>query len=130
MNDRNDNQFDRAAWIAQAKQLLDDSARDLDGASVSRLNRARQAALQRVVRRAPRPWLLPTGLASACALLLAVAVWQPHHGSASNTANGVAGDTITADTNVDGTTDEDSPEFYQDLEFYAWLDAQGKDGDG
>jgi hypothetical protein len=128
MNDSNDNQFDRSAWIAQAKQLLDDSARDLDGASVSRLNRARQVALQQAARRAPRQWLLPTGLASACALLLAVAIWQPHHGNVSSAAKSTASETIATDTDI--TADEDSPEFYQDLEFYAWLDAQGKDGDG
>lgn len=130
------NEFDQSAWIAQAKKLLDDSARDLDATAASRLNRGRQFALAQGPQRTPRPWLLPTGLASACALLLAVAIWHPHYAgqdhSSATTVNGPgSGATVEASTaDGDASPAEDSVEFYQDLEFYAWLDAQGKDGDG
>jgi len=126
----NDNQHcnERPAWINQANQVLDDSVRDLDAATLSRLNRARQAALAQPRPRAPRAWLLPAGLASACALLLAVAVWQPHHRTeAQPTALLATGATAAVD---DGDSEETSAEFYQNLEFYAWLDAQNKGGDG
>ncbi len=71
--------FDKSGWIAQARRLLDESAEGLDAATLSRLNRARQAAIAPRLRRMPRPWLLPTGLAGACAMLLVVAIWTPHH---------------------------------------------------
>jgi len=114
---------DRPAWINQANQVLDDSVRDLDAATLSRLNRARQTALAQQLPRAPRAWLLPAGLASACALLLAVAVWQPHHRTETPPTTPIA----TVD---DGDGEDTSAEFYQNLEFYAWLDAQNKGGDG
>lgn len=119
---------DRPVWVDQAKTLLDDSARDLDAATLSRLNRARQAALEQRRPRATRVWLLPAGLASAaCALLLAFAVWQPHRHA--DTAKAAVSSSASA-TASDADADEASLEFYQNLEFYAWLDAQNKGGDG
>ena len=68
-------------WTGQAKQVLDESAQNLDAATLSRLNRARQRALEQARPRALRPWFVPAGLASACAVLIAVAVaWHvPTH---------------------------------------------------
>ena len=127
MKDHDLHSTDHPAWVRQARELLDDSARDLDAATLSRLNRARQAALNLHHPRAARAWLLPAGLASACMLLLAVAVWQPHrHDDAAKAATAAAGKVGDADA----LSDEASVEFYQDLEFYAWLDAQNKGGDG
>ncbi|HEX7915805.1 hypothetical protein [Rudaea sp.] len=126
MNDIHSN--DRPAWINQANQVLDDSVRDLDAATLSRLNRARQAALAQQRPRASRAWLLPAGLASACAMLLAVAVWQPRHRTETQSTAPIATGTIA--TIDDGDSEETSAEFYQNLEFYAWLDAQNKGGDG
>ena len=122
------NEFDKLPeWTAQARQLLDDSAAGLDAATLSRLNRARQSALATRSRRPLQFWFVPAGLASACALLLALAVWQPHHAPASTAAMTEA---AVADTD-DSLASADAPEFYQDLEFYAWLDAQKKkEGEG
>ncbi|MBS0589197.1 MAG: hypothetical protein JSR65_01000 [Proteobacteria bacterium] len=116
-------------WVDQATNLLDESARDLDAATLSRLNRARQTALEQ--HRRPRTagiWLLPAGLVSACMLLLAVSFWQPHsrHDSPASAATTTAVATLS-DTEV--ASEDATPEFYQDLDFYAWLDAQ-KGGDG
>lgn len=129
MNHRDFHSTGDPAWINQTRALLDDSVRDLDAATLSRLNRARQIALEQ--QRRPRParvWLLPAGLASACALLLAVAVWQPHRHAESSPMSGVSGTTSARAGTGDALSDEASLEFYQDLEFYAWLDAQNKDG--
>jgi len=127
-------EFDTSGWVAQARQLLDESAEGLDAATLSRLNRARQAALAARARRSPRPWLLPAGLAGACAMLLAVAIWRPHHAAPSAADPGGHPAIAAGEANVAGATDtvvgDDSVEFYQDLDFYAWLDAQGKDGAG
>lgn len=71
-------------WTDQARRLLDESAQTLDAATLSRLNRARQAALALRVPRRRAGWLfLPAGFAGACALLLAVGVW---HGRGGPTA--------------------------------------------
>ena len=126
MNDKHQ-ATDQPAWIEQARTLLDESARDLDAATLSRLNRARQTALASRSPRAAHPWLLGTGLASACALLLAVAVWQPHRHAESGTSTDTPAVTAAA---VQTDADEASPEFYQDLEFYAWLDAQNQGNGG
>jgi hypothetical protein len=127
MNDFDKNAFPE--WAAQARKLLDESEQSLDAATLSRLNRARQTALATRARRPMQFWFLPAGLASACALLLALAVWQPHHVGSGDASTPSA--TAVASDVDDGTAD--TPEFYQDLEFYAWLDAQGaqkKDGEG
>ena len=113
-----------AAWVGQAKAVLDQSAEALDAATVSRLNQARHAALAR--RPARQHWFLPAGLASACVLLLAVLTWHTYRPGASDDAvfpkAATSGD-------IELVSSDDSLEFYQDLEFYAWLDAQDQDQD-
>ena len=110
-------------WTQAAKALLDEGVHGLDAATLSRLNRMRQHAL---AQRRPRSrWIMPAGLASACALLLAVAVWhghapQPSVGAAANVASDAAvGDALA-----------DDDDLYENLDFYAWLDAQDQDPSG
>lgn len=122
-------------WTDQARSLLDESAQALDAATLSRLNRARQAALaQRTPRRHAAWMFLPAGLAGACALLLAVGLWQgrraptamPAQAAVAASANGGvvnAGD-------LDMIASGDDLEMMQDLDFYAWLDAQDQDNNG
>ena len=112
-------------WTSQAKALLDASAHDLDAATLSRLNRARQIALAQQRKATPR-WFIPAGLVSASALLLAVAVWHERAGS-PRTHNAVTAVAATAD-DADALADDD--DFYADLDFYAWLDAQDQDPPG
>ena len=120
-------------WTGPARQLLEDSAQDLDAATLSRLNRARQSALEQARPRALRPWFVPAGLASACALLIAVAVaWHAPSsapmGASFSAAPGASASSFASD--LDMMTGDDGIEFYQDLDFYAWLDAQGQDNNG
>lgn len=135
------NQSEHPAWVCQAKILLDESAQQFDAATLSRLNRARQAALAQGRRRILRSWFLPVGLASACALVLAVAVWHvcapaPVAGSAARATLAAATASATANgsgfnaNDLDMVSGDDSLELYQDLEFYAWLDAQDPGSDG
>lgn len=119
-------------WTERAKSLLDESAQALDAATLSRLNRARQAAL------APRrraAWLfLPAGLAGACALLLAVGVWHGRRASTTTPAQAPVaasanGNAVNAG-DLDMIASGDDMEMMQDLDFYAWLDAQDQDNNG
>lgn len=114
-----------AAWVSQAKSVLDQSAEALDGATLSRLNQARQAAMAQ--RRAPRRWLLPAGLVSACLLLLAVFTWHGFVPATPGSAEFPLTAKTAASSDIDLVASDDGPEFYQDLEFYAWLDAQDQD---
>jgi hypothetical protein len=63
-------------------------------------------------------------LAASCALVLAVVAWYPaaHLSAPAAPAHSAGSDTEIA---VD-----DGIEFYQDLEFYAWLDAQEQESGG
>lgn len=104
-------------WTGQARALLETSAHDLDAATVSRLNQARQRALNEAAPRA-RLWVWPRRLAVAASLLLAVAMlWPDGPGSIAPTA----APTLSpedAELLADGEL-----EMTDELEFYAWLDA-------
>ncbi|UXI69120.1 DUF3619 family protein [Tahibacter amnicola] len=101
----------------QIRRLLDDSVDGLDAATLSRLNRARQRALAAPPRQ--NAWM-PMGLAAAASLVLAVALlWQrePVHplAPAASTASPVL-----------DVPEEEALEFVDDLEFYAWLEAEAE----
>ncbi len=122
-------------WTKRAKSLLDESAQALDAATLSRLNRARQAALAQRAPRRRAAWLfLPAGLAGACALLLAVGVWQGRRAATAihaqvPVAAGANGNAVNAG-DLDMIASGDDMEMMQDLDFYAWLDAQDQDNNG
>lgn len=118
------NESDKPSWVADARALLDASTHSLDAASLSRLNRARQAALAQRQRSVRTWWLPAAGLAASCALVLAAVEWFPH----PRPTVAPAMHAVAADAEVAAA--DDSLEFYQDLEFYAWLDAQEQDSDG
>lgn len=125
------NKSELPKWTNQARGLLDASAQALDAATQSRLNRARQAALAQAAPRRRAGWtLLPAGLAGACALLVAVGVWHARSPTSAPisapTAASVAAPVATAPAAKAG---DDNLEMVQDIDFYAWLDAQDQ-GEG
>jgi hypothetical protein len=125
------NDLEQQPWVGDARALLDQSAQALDAASLSRLNRVRQAALaQRHQRKRMTRWLPALGLACSCALLLAVAVWVPQQ--RLNPVDAAPGVHATAaySGETDAISGDDGIEFYQNLEFYAWLDAQEQESGG
>ncbi len=104
-------------WLAKTVQQLDESARDLDAATLSRLNRARQAALAEVRhKRAGWSMWLP-GLVMAMGLTLAIGLMLRPATSPSMPAADPAQDFAML-------SEADNLDMYEDLEFYAWLDAQ------
>ena len=113
------------AWIERATALLDRSAENLDAATLSRLNRARQAALAQR-RTAPPRWVWGAGLAGVAAAVFAVALGLHRFAAPPPTAPTPlqAGDIDLL------TSDEDSLDLYENLDFYAWLEAHSGDPSG
>ena len=116
-------------WIDRATALLDESARHLDAATLSRLNRARQAALAQ--RRVQRRWIGGAAFAGAAVLALALGIGLHHRYGApmSRGAAQDAGALQPGDIDI-LTSDDDSLDLYEDLDFYAWLDKQGGGASG
>ncbi len=104
----------------QAKEAFDRSVDGLDAATLSRLNRGRQAALAEAGQpgREWLRWIPATGAAAAAAMLLAITLQGP-------------GDVdVMSAPDLDIVLSEESIEMLEELEFYSWLDSQELDGDG
>lgn len=118
MAEHNDSEQSRdQPWLANTVRQLDESARDLDAATLSRLNRARQAALSEVRRKRSAWSMWLPGLVVAMGLTLAVGLLlRP----------GVTPTVPFVDPAQDFAmlSEADDLDMYEDLEFYAWLDAQ------
>ena len=113
-------------WVAQVRAQLDDDARDLDAATASRLNRARQHALDVGLTQRQRRWnWFPYALAASMAAVLALTVMlrvpeQPQVPVAAEAAPTVDDLDLLAGT--------EELELIENLEFYAWLEQQSLDG--
>lgn len=110
------------AFGKKAKANFDKSVEDLDGATLSKLNRSRHAALaelQRPIHQWSR-WMPATGVAAV--VLIAVMVMQGPMGI-DDTAM------PTAATDMEILLGEDSIEMLEELEFYSWIDTVELDSD-
>ena len=103
-------------FAAQAKRRFDESVERIDGATQSRLTRARHAALARAASARPgwHQWAPAAGVAAAA--VVAVVVW-----TGNPTIDGT-GSPEVADIEILLT--EDSLEMLEDLEFYSWIDLE------
>ena len=104
----------------QAKEAFDRSVDGLDAATLSRLNRGRQAALAEAGQpgREWLRWMPATGAVAAAAMLLAITLQGP-------------GDVdVMSAPDLDIVLSEESIEMLEELEFYSWLNSQELDGDG
>ena len=106
----------------QAKAAFDASVEELDAATLSRLNRGRQRALEELdrPRRLWSTWAPATGVAAA--VTIAVIMVQSPIGT-----NG--GEVPAALADMDILLSEDSIEMLEELEFYSWLDTVELEGD-
>jgi len=105
----------------RARELFDDSAAALDARTLSRLNRARQAALDvarkdRVV--IPR-WLLPAS--SVAALALVAAITFQHVRMSSHDELGAQASSAMEDMEIMASNED--LDLLQDVDFYDSLDA-------
>ncbi len=114
MNERHDMGTEEA-FAARAKQLFDESVAGLDAETRSRLNRARQAALEelRSDRSVWVQWAPAAGVATAA--IVAVVLW-----TGIPSVDELAAEASAADFEILLT--EDSFEMLEDLEFYSWID--------
>jgi hypothetical protein len=112
MNMANDDKLEQ-----QAKELFDDSVDRLDAATLSRLNRSRQAALaEAATSRAGHLWLRwapATGMAAA-AVIAVVMLRGP-------APEDLAPAPVVTDFEI--LVSEDSFEMFEELDFYAVLDS-------
>ncbi len=100
-------------FLRDVRQVLDDQNSALDGATLSRLNRSRQQALQKKSR--PKSRLLGWTLVPAAgAALMVLLLRQP------TSVGPPAGDEIS---DLQILTSEETLEFFQeDMAFYEWID--------
>ncbi|VAX01911.1 hypothetical protein MNBD_GAMMA20-179 [hydrothermal vent metagenome] len=107
MNDRQDD------FLRQTKITLDEAEQRIDGATQTRLGAVRREALA-AAGRSHRPiWLLPAGglAVAATVAILTVSLWQVSPSV----------DSLAALEDIALLSGEADPEFYADLEFYAWI---------
>ena len=123
-----------------AGDLLRRSADELDAATLSRLSRARQAAVAGVQPAGTRRgWLLPAYSTAAVAILI-VAVWvgravgpapmaaqMPAQTAAQAVVQGPESPVVAQDLDV--LLAGENLEMMEDLEFYAWLDPSLSDAE-
>ncbi|MGD9582620.1 MAG: DUF3619 family protein [Lysobacterales bacterium] len=112
---------EQTAWQQSITSRLDASTRDLDAATLSRLNRARQLALGQLPQRHPRlPWLMAGAATAALSLVL---VLRPPSDAGAPALP--ATPLVTEDFEL--LSSEDAA-LASDIEFYAWLAAQERGG--
>lgn len=109
---------DEEKFLRDAKAALDAGADGLDGATLSRLRRARAAAVQRATRPPAFGMRLLPAAALASVAAISVAIWfalrPPEEASAPNGL-------VAAMDDIELIAGEEGPELYDDLDFYRWL---------
>ena len=105
----------------QTKVLFDESVAALDGQTRSRLTQARFRALEELAQPKRSSWnrtWMPAGAVAAVAML-SVLLWQGQQISPTDTEFRVA---VVTDLEI--LLAEEELEMIEELEFYAWLEAQ------
>jgi len=118
------NREEQPAWLRATLGSLDEQAATLDAATLSRLNRMRQQALDQGLRGSRGRWRWPfAAFATACGVLLVIGMV-----SRLPTAGLVSPTTVMAPADYEMLVAGEDLELIEDLEFYAWLDQQSLDG--
>ena len=117
MSDRDDSVKRDDLLVGKAKALFDDSVRDLDAATLSRLNQSRQLALEKAAEESTtikwKQWVPAAGVTAAA--VFAVVLW---------TGNRPV-DVLTPPSTVSDfeiLLEGDDFEMLEDLDFYRWIE--------
>ncbi|MFC4310572.1 hypothetical protein ACFPN2_15885 [Steroidobacter flavus] len=107
----------------RSRELFDDSVERLDARTRSRLNQARQQALEEAKKgRVRRYWLgAPLGGLAAAALIAVIVI---RSGGEAVAPSGENASNLLDDFDI--VADADSFELIQDVEFYSWLADQSE----
>ena len=112
---QNDNNHENV-FLEGIRRTLDDSVDNLDAQTLSRLTQARHAALEQVKSKPylhKRPfWLSMAGLAATAAVVL-LAIFLTRDPSVPQYYSAIE--------DVEILVASENPEFFSELEFYAWL---------
>ncbi|MFV1998399.1 MAG: hypothetical protein ACC641_10355 [Acidiferrobacterales bacterium] len=114
MSDSNDK------LIGQSRRVLDERIDELDDNVIARLRAARLRATDIATRKNERPaWIKPVGGLVAATLVVGVAtsLWMTNPSVPKYSIE-----------DMDILASAESPEFYQDLEFYLWLEERSRAG--
>jgi Protein of unknown function (DUF3619) len=134
MNTRDDDRSRMSGepFEREMARMLRQGAEELDAATLSRLNRARQKALEEYDRQRQRPAWLPSAswepFAGATVVgVLAVALWlgrAPDTTPQQNVAMPAVGSgRIEGAVDLEVVLADDNLEMIEDLEFYDWLES-------
>jgi len=119
--DKNDLRREEETFAKHIGQTLRNSADELDAATLSRLNRARQVALDTIDQPAVgifrRNRWLPVGAAAGIAAVI-LAVWQ---GPGTDPDARIVPIMSDEAADLELLLDDGDLEMYADLEFFAWL---------
>lgn len=105
-------------FLKQVKQALDESTDNLDAAARSRLNQARQAALQEL-KKSPRHrtkawWMIPAGGTAVAAIaVLSSVLYFRTSGLVALPHDGI--------NDLEIVASRDQLDMYENLDFYLWL---------
>ena len=112
----------RDTFETRIKETFDESVDTLDGATLSKLNQGRHAALAQLHQPARQwsRWMPATG--AVAAILVAVVVLQT-----PGTIDDVAA--VSTVTDMEILLGEESIEMLEELEFYSWIDIAESEGD-
>jgi type VI protein secretion system component VasF len=106
-------------FIESVRRTLDDAAESLDASALSRLNQARNKAMETGARKRLQWIIWPAWgvIASVALILLLFPVFENKPQSIKEVA-------LTADTEI--ISDSLGLDFYRDLYFYYWLSVDGR----
>ena len=107
--------------VGKVKAELDSSCDRLDGYTQSRLNSIRHAALESSGSKPGRALLAPFGgFATACVLVLLVSVF--YQDTTAPASPGIQEGQGSPLEDIDILTSTETLDFYENLEFYQWLE--------
>ncbi|HUS23787.1 MAG TPA: hypothetical protein VM369_02480 [Candidatus Binatia bacterium] len=110
-------------WFGRAGEALRESEQQLDAVTLMRLRAIRARALAEarpVAARHAANWAVPLAAAAGLATWALLPRLMVAPGPVAGPAEVASVDAL------DLMTDEHGPDFYRDLEFYAWLQARGE----